>query len=284
MTDTSPSTAFAGALSRAVSEGSLTLQQLSQRLGELGTPLSAATLSYWCSGRSVPARARSRQAVTHLERLLDLVPGHLVSSLPGALNARWNPSVGVADLKAVQLAVAGMGMDLDRHLEARVITDELTVSEDGQRMQLTTHQLHWADAKKVSRFPVLMSLPHPNARLESASVEAGAHLGSHQILPAAGVLAMEVRLDHELRRGDLGQIRYEVSWACDEPITQYTRRLPIVLGRLALAVAFEGDPPRTVVHAHLAQHGTASRTELPAGPQVQTCIAEAAAGIHRLEW
>lgn len=284
MRDADPGAAFAGALSKAVSEGSHTLEELSRRLGELGTPLSAATLSYWSSGRSVPARARSREAVRHLERLLELDPGHLMNSLPGELNARWSPAVGVTDLKAVQESVAAMGMDLDRHLEARIVTDELHVTDGGHRVRLTSHQLHWADGRKVTHFPVLLPLPHPGARLESLDVQAGASLGGHELLRRSGVLVMEVRLDHELRRGDLGQLRYEAQWACDEAITRHTRRLPIMLGRLALAVAFDGTPPQSVTHSHLALDGTEQRIELPTGPQVQTCIANAPTGIHRLEW
>ena len=78
-----PEAPFHEVLTHAIQRRNLTLERLSVRLRAQGTPVSIATLSYWQSGRSVPTRARSLQAVEHLERILSLPPGYLMSALPG---------------------------------------------------------------------------------------------------------------------------------------------------------------------------------------------------------
>lgn len=71
---------FARALDAALRKGDVRLSWLSQYLGLVGTPVTAAALSYWRTGRSRP-KGRSIQAVVNIEDVLDLPPGSLLDQL-----------------------------------------------------------------------------------------------------------------------------------------------------------------------------------------------------------
>lgn len=274
---------FAQVLSAHLAEHPATLEQLSQQLGALGTPLSTATLSYWCTGRSIPARARSMQAVVHLERLLGLPPGQLVSALPGRLNATWSPGVGIDDLPEIQAAVGQWGLDLDRHLGVNVTTDHFRLGPERQTMRHECFQLQWAEDSVVERVPIGLQLPTPDAEPLDIQIDHGCRLGRSRVLPQ--LLLLELVFDQPLHRGDLRQLRYQVDWRTRTPITSYSRRVPLVMRYLGLAATFEGAPPSRVQHVYRRGAETPeSAVQLPAGAHVQQCLNEAPVGLHLLQW
>ncbi|MFC7614747.1 hypothetical protein ACFQV2_15660 [Actinokineospora soli] len=87
---------FATALREAIAAAGVTLDRLAAELRGRGTPVSLATLSYWCSGRSRPERAGSLAALAELEGLLGLPANGLRRLLPerrpraGPRAARWS--------------------------------------------------------------------------------------------------------------------------------------------------------------------------------------------------
>src|SRR5690348_12171833 len=74
---------FHVALRSAIHHRGLTLERLHQRLIEVGSPVSIATLSNWQRGLTRPDNARSAQAVTALEKVLELEAGSLTALLGG---------------------------------------------------------------------------------------------------------------------------------------------------------------------------------------------------------
>src|SRR5438876_406767 len=81
---------FATALRAAIEARGLGLERIRDRLRGHGVSISLATLSYWQSGRSRPERRASMVALGHLENVLELAPGSLVSLLgPPRPRGRW---------------------------------------------------------------------------------------------------------------------------------------------------------------------------------------------------
>lgn len=68
---------FASAFSAGLVQRHMSLTSLRDRLAARGYRISLATLSYWRSGRRVPARIESLEAVGEIEALLDLPTGSL---------------------------------------------------------------------------------------------------------------------------------------------------------------------------------------------------------------
>ncbi|MEL4504341.1 hypothetical protein AAEX63_07035 [Luteococcus sp. H138] len=276
-------TSFAQVLSESLAAHDFTLDQLSRELGRLGTPLSTATLSYWCTGRSVPARPKSKLAVAHLERLLDLPPGRLVSALPSELNARWSPTVGVDDLGPAQRVAAGWGLDLGRHVAVKVTTDHALVSADRRRLREESLQLQRGEDAVVERMPIGLRRPAPGAEPVEIMADHGCRVGRTTLL--ADLLMVEILLDVPLLRADLRQIRYGVDWRSETPISSHVRRVPLVMNQLALAVTFEGTPPRTAQY-RLTQARGAEPTivDLQPGAHLQRVMINAPVGVHQLTW
>ncbi len=63
---------FADVLRLAIDARGLSLERITDHLAGRGVSVSAATLSYWQSGRSVPGRKSSLAALPHLEAVLGL--------------------------------------------------------------------------------------------------------------------------------------------------------------------------------------------------------------------
>ena len=72
---------FAVALRQAVRDRGLSLERVRYHLARRGHGVSAATISYWQSGRSRPERATSVAALGDLEAVLEVRPGTLIDAL-----------------------------------------------------------------------------------------------------------------------------------------------------------------------------------------------------------
>lgn len=72
---------FSSVLRTAVTASGMSLAQIVDKLAERNIKVTQAALSYWQSGRSLPRRQRSRQALVELEDILSLPAGALTSPL-----------------------------------------------------------------------------------------------------------------------------------------------------------------------------------------------------------
>ncbi|MBP3223466.1 MAG: hypothetical protein J6M18_06035 [Actinomycetaceae bacterium] len=78
---------FADTLRNAITKSGMSLTQIVDKLSERNTHVTQAALSYWQSGRSLPRRQRSRQALTELEHVLSISEGSLTVPLHNELIA-----------------------------------------------------------------------------------------------------------------------------------------------------------------------------------------------------
>lgn len=74
---------FAATMSAAMERRRITLTDLRDRLASAGHPVSLTALSYWRSGRRLPERRSSLEAIPSLESLLDLERGALAKLVVG---------------------------------------------------------------------------------------------------------------------------------------------------------------------------------------------------------
>lgn len=81
MKSTTQRPTFADVFREALDRRGVSLTWVRDRLVAAGTPISLGALSYWRSGSREPARRVSLDALAEVERVLDLQPGALSSSL-----------------------------------------------------------------------------------------------------------------------------------------------------------------------------------------------------------
>lgn len=72
---------FSSVLRTAVTASGMSLAQIVDKLAERNIKVTQAALSYWQSGRSLPRRQRSRQALVELEDIFSLPAGALTNPL-----------------------------------------------------------------------------------------------------------------------------------------------------------------------------------------------------------
>lgn len=98
MSDEPARSDFAQELDRVLNRSETSLGWLADYLRLVGSPVSAATLSYWRTGHSAPRRA-STDSVANIEKALGLEYGHLLDLLdldggPSAAHPRLLPQSG----------------------------------------------------------------------------------------------------------------------------------------------------------------------------------------------
>lgn len=166
---TNPSGSFADAFREATNQRGLSLERLTYHLSRRGHELSAATLSYWRTGRSLPQRAASIAALSALEEILDVERGSLAGLIPPRPARR--PSDNLLNVPVEQYVksghvvadmIADLGLDWHNGFEFLSVQDHLTLRRDGTLdRQLVTHILR-ANREGIDRLPVWYG--HEDAR------------------------------------------------------------------------------------------------------------------------
>ncbi|MEL4503792.1 hypothetical protein AAEX63_02675 [Luteococcus sp. H138] len=282
---------FAHRLGEAVAASPLTLDALSSRLGQLGTPVTIATLSYWRSSRSVPTRRKSLRAVEHLENLLGLAPGWLVSALPAAAADGWDPVAMLPPNPRLMTALDGLGLDLRRRSSTDLVRDRLQITPGARTHEV--RQLIRVEADELLRVAVMVAM------------ESGQHLGELEglggavvedmvELPAQGagdatLVIARLELPRRLVRGercDYGY-RYRIdSLAAFPSETSIARsaRTPLLLQE----VTFHDELPQRVEYVcqpyRSAPDEASQVVSLPSGRSIQHCQRDALAGVHVIRW
>lgn len=280
---------FHDVLSEAVQARDLTLERLSARLKALGTPVSIATLSYWQSGRSLPTRARSIKALEHLEAILQLSPGHLVSALPGDSFTRWDPLAVLPPQERIQAIVAEMGMDLNRHLTTLSMMDSVTVSPDGLSNEQVTRQLLRAEEDHLEHTPIVLSQAPLTGGGGAPGLRAGlgCTLGQMAVDDDAGFVVAEMRFPRPLQRGDMALVEYVALWESDQVETSFDRSLAAGARFLVMEATFEGKAPVEAAYWYTPSHQRADEERsqiVHPGRHIQVALRDVPAGIHRLAW
>ena len=283
-----PEAPFHEVLTHAIQRRNLTLERLSVRLRAQGTPVSIATLSYWQSGRSVPTRARSLQAVEHLERILSLPPGYLMSALPGDSSSRWDPLAVLPPNERVVAVLDEMGLDLNRHSTTLVMHDSIRVAATARTHRQTTRQLIRAEHDGLWHTPVVLL---SDGSYDPPGLEAGTgcSLGQMAVLEDISAIVAEIVLPRPLYAGDM--LLFEYSALREEVMSShgwYGRQLASSIESLVMEVNLDGPPPVLAEYHYRARDDVppeqATRTALPLSSQLQMALTDVESGVHSITW
>lgn len=235
---------FADALRRAIDERGLSLERITDHLAERGVTVSAATLSYWQSGRSEPGRKSSLAALPHLEAVLGLCPGQLAASLPGTRERTPRHVVrGLDTLWPEQPHSAVLGRldtSWDTHLARVSVHDVLRIGADRRLTRLTVRQAMRARVDGPDRRVVMHSQDDASAELPTIRPLRGCALGRVEHDRDGGVVGAELLFFRTLRRGETVIVKYDVVSATPGPQeSEYTRRLRLPMREYLLEVEFD---------------------------------------------
>lgn len=155
---------FADRLREAISDRGLSLAQIHRRLEEVGSPVSAATLSYWRSGARHPEGAMSRAAIDELERILLLPPRTLSDLVPDTRRAGQIPVPGVpfSDAEIGKLVAETFErLDADPRSWSREVSsmNVAYVRADGGVQEYTSRSLVQVMTKTVRSVGIVFDVP-----------------------------------------------------------------------------------------------------------------------------
>lgn len=200
-------TPFASALRDAIDQRGLGLGRIVARLEEAGTPVSAATLSYWQSGRSAPGRRTSLRSLTTLEQILEVEPGCLAGQLgrpllrgrhtaPPTWSELWD------EVPAVVSAFERVASSTDDHLTRISFHDRVHVGPDRTERSTWTRQIMRSERDGVDRFVVMYGNDDPRCPAPEARALGRCRVGRTTSTPGSGIVAVEMLLPRPLRRGE----------------------------------------------------------------------------------
>ncbi len=290
-TVTTDPAAFASALRNAIGTSGYTLAQLRRVLAERGVSVSAATLSYWQSGRSRPERQSSVAAVGVLEEVLVVPRGSLATLLPlrGTLTpdvtefpeppaSRHDPGYG----GQAEHALAELGLDLDGGLARVSIHDRVTLDalgvmrEHSARLTLLARRdgvdrlALWTDIEDKGAYPVIR--PVLNCRLgRNAYREEG--------------VAAELLLDRPLRAGEpmVVEFRCELVGGT-EPQVKFCRGTVGATKEIVVEMRFDPARVPSVVERFAVDSGQESVSVMRLKNPATAVFVAPGPGHHGVRW
>lgn len=207
---------FAHAFREATDQRGLSLERITYHLRRRGHDLSAATLSYWRTGRSVPQRSASIAALGALEEILGVDRGSLASLVPprptrgngdGRSTVQAERFIKRADLIAEKLASIGLTWDVG--MDYLSISDQIHLRRDGT---LDTHlvtSLLQANRDGVDRLPVWYG--HDNPRVYPfISAESNVRVGQVVEDKDVPLVVAEMLLPRPLNTGEVILTRWRM--------------------------------------------------------------------------
>ncbi|WP_109472698.1 transcriptional regulator [Ornithinimicrobium cavernae] len=229
--DTAPSDApFATTLREAIEARGLGLGRIVARLEQAGTPVSAATLSYWQSGRSQPGRRTSLQCLSVLERILELAPGSLAGQVGRpAPRGRHAPRPTWGELwdevPAVVTAYEQIDACSEDHLTRISYHDRVHVGPDRTERGTWTRQIMRSERDGVDRFVIMHGNDDPTCPVSEVRGLTRCRVGRISSVPGSGIMTSEMLLPRPLRRGEFIAVEYECVQAPPfPPAYRYERR------------------------------------------------------------
>lgn len=240
---------FADALRHAVDARGLSLERVRAHLLTYGHDVSVATLSYWQTGRSVPVRRSSLQALGALEAVLAVPRGALASKLPSQPGRQSGPrstaSLGISPaVQAAARITAELGIDFNDGYD--VISQEQTVRIDGARgcSGAAVDTVIVATKDGLDRLLVGYRSDVPGVLIEVSAVS-GCRIGRTAAVAAETLTVTEVLLDQPLRAGEPYRFRTRARYDTPAVLVRDWARLhfqPIRTSSLTLSFA-PGDVP-----------------------------------------
>ena len=207
-------TGFADALDKAMRDAGYSASRLAAEATELGTPITAPALRTWVSGRSVPSRANSLDALDNIEKLLGTGSGmlrrYLAANSPTFTtgNDEWQEVIEALqsvyeswqlpfnDGVVMALAFASLTHTIPDGSTVRYLL-EIEATYDG-----VARFVHVIDGRAVGRGPHDFSRPWVVA-------EHNCEIRRTSLLPH-GWVALEVGLPWELAGGECLQMSFHL--------------------------------------------------------------------------
>lgn len=274
---------FADTLREAIDRRGLALHRVRDRLAHRGVVISVATLSYWQSGRSVPARRGSLAALPHLEEILGLEPGELGRALdatrpspdgPPCLTSLWPDHADV---------LARLDTRWDAELDRLVLHDLLRVGPDRRLASMTTRQVLRATADGPDRRVILHHQRDSSVDLPRIRPVRGCTLGRVVRRRAEGVIAAELLFARPLRRGETVLIEHEVTSVGPGPRDlRHGRRARTSMREYCLEVEFDPTALPASVSAYCGED--AWPVELDPSHTAHLVRSDAPSGSTGLSW
>ena len=278
---------FADALRLAIEARGLSLERITDHLAERGVSVSAATLSYWRSGRSEPARRSSLAALPHLEAVLGLHTGELSAELPRTRERPRRQAVGGLDLLWPEPPHSAVLSRLDtRHdteLDRVSIHDLLRLGPDRRQASLTVRQVMRAHSDGPDRRVVMHSHDDTGPELPRIEVRRGCSLGRVEHDRDAAVIGAELIFHRPLRRGESVVLEYDVVSPVPGPREQeYCRRLRLPMREYLLEVEF--DPAALPASVTAFSAGREESVDLDADRRAHLVHTDTAPGKTGIRW
>lgn len=240
---------FGAALRCAIERSGLSLNEVSQRLREQGSPVSVSALSYWQNGENRPERPSSLAAVAALETILGQAPSTLTALLgPRRPRGRWTNRPGLAlaydqiwrrpDNVAKALAKIGATPDdletphrLSQYVSYRV-------NAQGYEESMRIRRVVRADHDGTTRFVFVarcITLPQPPV----VTFTEGCRLARFRADVPSSTCVFEFVLDRPLQAGELAAVEFALRF----PPGQASRHTQVALCRpareMVLHIAFD---------------------------------------------
>lgn len=240
---------FADALRQAVDARGLSLDRVRAHLLSYGHDVSVATLSYWQTGRSIPVRRASLQALGALEVILQVPRGSLARNLPSQQGRRtlvetepdksWGPGASEADRISAEFGVPWMQGSV------RISQDNhITIGADRLVSEHRVSDLIVAERDGFDRVLVAYYSDIPGV-LCTVTAARGCRIGRVEIVPQETLTVAELILDQPLRAGEPFQFEHTVAYDTPVMMREWQRMVPRPLRDANIDVQFHPDCPRT---------------------------------------
>jgi hypothetical protein len=268
---------FADALRQAIEDRGVSLEWLRGRLADLGTPVSAATLSYWRSGRSQPEHQTSLDALATLEEVLYLPAGHLRSRLrpsrrPGPTGGTRSLAALMGGSPAVRHGLEQLGYDPDEPESMVETSTHVTfdLDQEGRGRSAVSRSVWKALRDGAHGLPFVFRLRGTRDSVPEFVARKGCSIGKTHSDTVAGIFGVELLLERPLMTGETAISEHQVLVPADaEPQTFYEVYVTRRLTEAVLWVRFDpdrvpayceayADDLRSQSHQVLRLHGTTS--------------------------
>lgn len=281
---------FADALRDAIAARGLSLDRVRAHLVTYGHDVSVATLSYWQTGRSVPVRRASLQALGALETILQVPRGTLASKLPSQQGRRTLPQVShpVGPHLAptgVNRITAAFGIGFHEGYEA--ISQEQTVHVNASRecSGISVDTVVMATRDGLDRLLVGYRTDIPGVLIEVSAVE-GCRIGRTATVLTETLTVTEVMLDQPLRSGEA--YRYQTLARHDTPgvvIRDWDRTHLEPIRTTTLTLSFcPADPPQCWVYVGPTTDDPAYEPVRVTGDEFTATVHDFGPGLFAMRW
>jgi hypothetical protein len=279
----------------AVSASGLSLDRIQNRLRQRGISISTAALSYWQTGRSRPGRRQSVTTVAHLEDVLGLPAGALVSLIephrrrgtttpPRGTDHHepWLPHERVRQWRSLESR-------WDEHLVRLSQHDRLVIDDRRTERSLWSRNVIKAAVDGPDRWLFVLGGTDKHASPPRLGELRNCSLGRTAVDRESGLLTGELLFDRPLRLGQTTIIEYRIGYPDGGPTAWcYERELGHRVREYVQEICFTGQTRPTRVRGYVAARvgKPCMTTELyPTGSgSAHQVTLDADPGVHGIRW